>query len=333
MEFLKIKFETRKWYPDQNEKMSPTLPSSPQKLVSPLVTRRVTVLNKLFMKYVTDIMTTGEVSADVAGLGIEISRVKLSNDFKLVRVMWFSSNTKNLDQISDILHQTAFKLRHELSQLKIIGVVPPIIFVKDKQSASLASLEKTFETADYGEDYVPTVRIPPKPELCLFTRLPQEVREQIKSSDSSNNITVEDDNDYIDETDDGEIYNVNLPPMRQDVLGLNRGLIMTQIKQSLYKSKEALKNRLDNVSINTSQTLKMFDPSSINALRTEEENQAFDDFLLKRQIEAKRQRKYEMQNLYEDNLDTQEKIEDELDDYDEEFDFDQFNDINEKDLQ
>ncbi|XP_057321980.1 uncharacterized protein LOC130665549 isoform X2 [Microplitis mediator] len=287
------------------------------------------------MKYVTDIMTTGEVAADVVGLGIEISRVKLSNDFKLVRVMWFSSNTKNLDHISDILHQTAFKLRHELSQLKIIGVVPPIIFVKDKQSASLANLEKTFETADYGEDYVPTVRIPPKPELCLFTRLPQEVRDQIKLNDSSNIITVEDDNDNIDETDeidDGEIYNVKLPPMRQDVLGLNRELIMTQIKQSLYKSKEALQNRLDNVSIETSQTLKTFDPSSINALRTEEENQAFDDFLLKRQIEAKRQRKYEMQNFYEDNLDIQEKVEDELDDYDEEFDFDQFNDINERDL-
>lgn len=37
--------------------------------------RRVAMLNKMFMKHITDLMSTGTVSMDIIGRGIEISKV------------------------------------------------------------------------------------------------------------------------------------------------------------------------------------------------------------------------------------------------------------------
>nr|CAD7398906.1 unnamed protein product [Timema cristinae] len=38
-------------------------------------TRRIAVLNKVFMRHITDIMATGEDSKEIVGRGIEVSRV------------------------------------------------------------------------------------------------------------------------------------------------------------------------------------------------------------------------------------------------------------------
>lgn len=37
--------------------------------------RRVNVLNKLFMRYITDLMATGECASEFLGRGIEINKV------------------------------------------------------------------------------------------------------------------------------------------------------------------------------------------------------------------------------------------------------------------
>lgn len=39
--------------------------------------RRMVVLNKLFMKYITEIMAMGSLGSDILGRGIEISRVSI----------------------------------------------------------------------------------------------------------------------------------------------------------------------------------------------------------------------------------------------------------------
>jgi len=38
--------------------------------------RRVEVLNKLFMKHITDLLSTGNCAAEVVGLGIEVTKVR-----------------------------------------------------------------------------------------------------------------------------------------------------------------------------------------------------------------------------------------------------------------
>jgi hypothetical protein len=37
--------------------------------------RRIAVLNKLFMRHITDMMASGEVANEIRGQGVEISRV------------------------------------------------------------------------------------------------------------------------------------------------------------------------------------------------------------------------------------------------------------------
>lgn len=43
--------------------------------------RRSQVLNKLFMRHVTDLMATGQYATELTGHGIEISRVNISTVF------------------------------------------------------------------------------------------------------------------------------------------------------------------------------------------------------------------------------------------------------------
>lgn len=69
----------RKFY-SANE--NPVLPATTaifgKSSIEPKITgnpRRTNVLNKLFMRHVTDIMATGEYSKDILGFGIEVNMV------------------------------------------------------------------------------------------------------------------------------------------------------------------------------------------------------------------------------------------------------------------
>lgn len=81
-------------------------------------------------------------------------QVKVTPDFKLVQVFWGAKGTEADDTISALLSQNAGAIRNELTQLRVIGVVPKIMFCKDKQLAHLIELEKRLQIADFGEDYV-----------------------------------------------------------------------------------------------------------------------------------------------------------------------------------
>ncbi|KAK0175606.1 hypothetical protein PV327_009346 [Microctonus hyperodae] len=279
----------KKWYPAKDARPSELLTPIVTNPVKPHVTRRVTVLNKLFMKHITDLMATGEISSSILGRGIEVSHVNVTNDFKLVKVFWFSStaNADELKEISKILNECGYKLRHELSQLKVIGVVPPIRFFEDKESRTMMELENKFLTADYGEDYTPTIKTERLSHLTLFTKLPNEVREKILNHES--NYDVKESNEKVEakeeeEEDDG-IYDIDFPPMRHDVLNLDHWRIMSKITQSMRKCEETARNRMNNLT--TVETQQPFDSSKIIE-RTEEDTAAFEAFLLQRRIMQKK---------------------------------------------
>ncbi|XP_029719222.2 putative ribosome-binding factor A, mitochondrial [Aedes albopictus] len=218
----------RKWY---GERTSQTAFSSPASLASTKgqgkeSTRRLTVLNKLFMEQITDLMATGEYSEEIVGYGIQISRVRVSTDFHGVNVFWFASDSAQDAEIGRLLKRVAGGLRHELSQLRLIGQVPKLTFVKDKAHGLNADVDSALRKADYGEDYEFTNRsLVPRSEIKLQTDLPSEVRRKIGE--------LEDEIEYPRDDHDP------LPDMRHDVLGLNHGMIMNKIKRSLNKSKQA----------------------------------------------------------------------------------------------
>lgn len=78
--FLIDLFISRQWYPTQPSAINsmPSVKSLTKIKFEPgkRGIRRVAMLNKLFMKNITDIMSTGTVAMQVVGRGIEISKAR-----------------------------------------------------------------------------------------------------------------------------------------------------------------------------------------------------------------------------------------------------------------
>ncbi|XP_069675683.1 uncharacterized protein [Periplaneta americana] len=65
--------EKKPWYKSEYISNNPALPSSNISRIQRNY-KRTAILNKLFMRHITDMMATGEVASDIVGRGIQISR-------------------------------------------------------------------------------------------------------------------------------------------------------------------------------------------------------------------------------------------------------------------
>lgn len=142
----------KNWYLNSD---SPKLPSpvglSKNKGQGKESNRRIAMLNKLFMQNITDLMATGDVSERLLGRGLEVSRVKVGSDFQGVNVYWLAKGNDNDDEIQTVLNLAAHSIRHELSQLRLMGEVPKITFVKDRFYAKVMEVDHLLGNADLGE--------------------------------------------------------------------------------------------------------------------------------------------------------------------------------------
>lgn len=114
--------------------------------------RRITVLNKLFMKNITDLMATGTMAEEIVGRGIEISRVKVAPDFQNINIYWLAKGSEDDQALESLLRRCSGLLRHELSQLRVMGEVPRMHFVKDLEFAKYVEVERILKEADMGGD-------------------------------------------------------------------------------------------------------------------------------------------------------------------------------------
>lgn len=275
--------------------------------------RRMIVLNKVFMKYITDLMSTGEIIPEILNKNIEISHVKVTADFKLINVYWIDNNTENTD-IEELLQKCAFQLRHELSQLRVIGVVPPIQFVKCKGISILREVEQKLKIMDFGEDHV-------------SSPYPDAIQQTITASGTS-------DVNQNDENVENDNLSVTLPVMRHDVLGLDHYRIMSQIKSSLNKSKKSTIKQIENIPSSNSYSTSDIKNSQNFVTNMEQENE-FKQFLYQRRKEQKKKvKKYRVDNsiydfeeqsdndvLGNDYDDFTENNYDDFDNYDENIDY------------
>lgn len=232
--------------------------------------RRVSVLNKLFMKNVTDLLASSNLGEQIAGLGIEISHVQVCQHFHGLNVFWFSTtDDSKLLSIEERLFKIAGPLRHELSQLRLMGEVPRITFVRDKKYSLLNEVDVLLRTADFGEDY---------------ERNPYGQRLK-KEFDPASAVT-----DIADSTSD-------VIPMRNDVFGIDRNAIMGRIERSLAKTKHAWET-YQQATINprltgahTNNTIGNLQELTADGKKSGE---IVTDFLAKRKLERKLKHKNEM---------------------------------------
>lgn len=167
------------------------------------------------MKHITDLMATGEVAPSLVGKGIEISHVKVAPDFGVIDVFWFAQNEADASEnIEDTLKKSAGQLQHELSGLRIIGMVPPIKFVRNRRYGVIKEVEERLSKVDYGEDYIPTTFIQRNFVPSLETTLSPQVKAQLAEL----NVEKENEDDEIE-----------IPEMRQDTLGFDHSKILKKV--------------------------------------------------------------------------------------------------------
>lgn len=241
--------------------------------------RRSTVLNKLFMKNVTDLMASSGMFAEkIFGYGIQISTVKVSQDFKKLNIYWFTSTSDNDKEIDKILKSIAGPLRHELSVLRLMGEIPQINFCRDKSLFTAASIDSLLQKADFGEDFIPTdLTLFQRAQTKLEMKLPDHLKQKIRELD---------DNDQ--ETDEFEI-DEDFPEMRHDVFGLDHNKIMRTIVANINKSSRAweMYKSEESSNQNREEMINQIRNDANKLIKQAENREEFIKFLEKKQFERK----------------------------------------------
>ncbi|GJQ82645.1 hypothetical protein Trydic_g19663 [Trypoxylus dichotomus] len=241
---------------------------------TPENTRRLSVLNKRFMMNITDLMVSGENAAKFAGYGLEINRVKVTPDYKGINVYWIAKGNTNDEEIDKLLQSRSGPLRHELTQLHVIGMVPKIKFIKDKEYARMVEVDSKLAYADFGEDHEQSdATIKYKSYLELTKSLDPELKERIL---------------LLEESTKNEIGTEDIPEMPQNVLGLNHADIMERIKKMMRKSNASHRNH-----VYTEEEIMSHasNPHPFVYKNAKEQREAFQQFLAERQILRNKARK------------------------------------------
>ncbi|XP_066103096.1 putative ribosome-binding factor A, mitochondrial isoform X1 [Saccopteryx bilineata] len=110
---------------------------------------RLRVLNGLLHRALGDLLCTPEVGQEVCDLNVELSKVSLTSDFSACRVYW--RTTPSAEQNAETqatLQRYAAYMRHLLMSQQTVRNMPPIVFVQDKEHASLAEVDRLLAVAD-----------------------------------------------------------------------------------------------------------------------------------------------------------------------------------------
>ncbi|NXC51058.1 RBFA factor, partial [Penelope pileata] len=122
-------------------------------------TIRCKVLNRLIHKTVTEMMSSCEINKELYNLKLEICKAKpivflqvsLASNFSACRVYWNpAATTENDNYVEGVLRKSAPRIRYLLMSQQILGNVPPIVFVKDKEAAAVKEIEELLSVADFG---------------------------------------------------------------------------------------------------------------------------------------------------------------------------------------
>ncbi|KFZ46512.1 hypothetical protein N321_11443, partial [Antrostomus carolinensis] len=120
---------------------------------------RCRVLNGLIHKAVAEMMSTCEVNQELYDLKLEICKAKmfvflqvsLASNFSACRVYWNPAATMEKESyVQSVLQKSAPRIRYLLKSQQILGNVPPIVFVKDKEAAAVKEIEELLSIADFG---------------------------------------------------------------------------------------------------------------------------------------------------------------------------------------
>ncbi|XP_015475244.1 putative ribosome-binding factor A, mitochondrial isoform X4 [Parus major] len=77
--------------------------------------------------------------------------VSLSSNFSACRVYWNPASTMEKESyVENVLRKSAPRIRYLLKSQQIVGNVPPVVFIKDKEAAAVKEVEDLLAIADFG---------------------------------------------------------------------------------------------------------------------------------------------------------------------------------------
>ncbi|XP_077348435.1 putative ribosome-binding factor A, mitochondrial isoform X2 [Lithobates pipiens] len=121
---------------------------------------RIKTLNVILYDALTGLLDTSEVSDEVHELCIKLSKVSVSADFSVCRAYWLSSGSKDTDaEIDKVLQKSAPRFRHLMISHHVLGNVPPVVFLRDKEDAKRQEVEALFTLLQSEEDKVSSVKM------------------------------------------------------------------------------------------------------------------------------------------------------------------------------
>jgi ribosome-binding factor A len=265
--------------------------------------RRVTVLNKLFMKHITDMMACGDLADKIIGYGIQITTVRVSNDFRSLNVYWTSSGgQKSAEDISIdvVLRSIAGPLRHELSVLRVMGEVPQINFVRDGSHFRASEVDALLKRADFGEDFVPTdPTLFMKDQTKLELKLSDEFRAKIRELDTA-------------EEEESEEIIEEYPEMRHNMFHVDHAKIMGAVLANMNKSAKAWEEYNNNETISDADRQLAIEKLMLNNKKLDEQKESreeFMDFLVRKQYEKKFKSEKQQAERYALNLEDDKEFE------------------------
>ncbi|XP_022225207.1 uncharacterized protein LOC111075965 [Drosophila obscura] len=207
----------KRWYPLQNMNRGIQQPSIVFQRstfgksfphTTKLNTRRISVLNKLFMTNITDLLATGAAAQSIVGLGLHVTRVNISGDFSHINVYWLGRTDAQENALEPELWRYSNHLQHELTQLRLMGKMPRIKFVRDQPATNHFQLQGILSDLNFNKHFL---------------------REKAMDYSARQKVLLTD---------------MSWPKMRQDVLDLNHNCIVDKIISKIRKLKEAWVNYL-----------------------------------------------------------------------------------------
>ncbi|NWU97205.1 RBFA factor, partial [Upupa epops] len=166
---------------------------------------RCRILNGLIHKAVSDMVTTGEISPELHDLKLEICKAKtlvllqvsLASNFSACRIYWNpAATTEKESYVESVLQRSAPRIRYLLRSQQILGNVPPVVFVKDREGAAVREVEELLRIADFG---------------------PPEEEELLSQADASNLSSA--------------AAEASVSPMRSNLFGVDHELLNKQIME------------------------------------------------------------------------------------------------------
>ncbi|XP_067636174.1 putative ribosome-binding factor A, mitochondrial [Eurosta solidaginis] len=196
--------------------------------------RRMAVLNKLFMNHITDLLATGDASEAIVGRGLQVTRVKISPDFTCINVYWLGNGEAIADATLETeLRRSSGLLRHELSQLMLMGEVPRITFVREKKFINTAEIEDILRNIDFTAIEETDAAV----DIC------KEASGRKEPSERKNLVANMMQSEFYGKSVQKELSKLEkdeeFPEMRQDVLGLDHQLIISKLLTKMRKSQQA----------------------------------------------------------------------------------------------